>query len=253
MTVKHILTELENGVLTITFSRPEKKNAITAEMYQDMIDALIRSEKDEGIKVAVITGSHGNFTSGNDLQDFIESPPTDENSAPYKFLRCIAQLTVPLIAAVDGMSIGIGTTMLLHCDFVYATPRTIFRLPFVNLGLIPEAGATMLLPRLVGHMRAAELLMLGEPFDANVASQLGLVSRVFEPTALLDQTRKTAYQLASKPRSAISQTKRLLRMPDESILERIHRESLIFTECLQSKEAKEAMTAILSKIKTPKE
>ena len=120
MTVKHILTELENGVLTITFSRPEKKNAITTEMYQDMTDALTRSEEDEGIKVAVITGSHGNFTSGNDLQDFIESPPTDENSAPYKFLRCIAQLTVPLIAAVDGMSIGIGTTMLLHCDFVYA-------------------------------------------------------------------------------------------------------------------------------------
>ena len=253
MTVKHILTEFENGVLTITFSRPEKKNAITTEMYQDMTDALAWSEEDEGIKVAVITGSHGNFTSGNDLQDFIESPPTDENSAPYKFLRCIAQLTVPLIAAVDGMSIGIGTTMLLHCDFVYATPRAIFRLPFVNLGLIPEAGATMLLPRLVGHMRAAELLMLGEPFDANVASQLGLVSKIFEPTALLDQTQKTAYQLASKPRSAISQTKRLLRMPDESILERIHRESLIFTECLQSKETKEAMTAILKKNKTPKE
>jgi enoyl-CoA hydratase/carnithine racemase len=204
----------EESVVTITLNRPEKRNAITSAMYATLADALTAADQ-AGAAVVVITGTGGAFTAGNDLRDMAANPPVGDNPPPIRFLTALTELQAALVAAVDGPAVGIGTTLLLHCDLVYATQRSTFRLPFVDLGLIPEAASTLLLPRLVGHQRAAELMLFAETFDADTAGRLGLVTQVLpDVTALDTHVRERAKALAAKPLEALRLTKQLLR--DES-------------------------------------
>jgi enoyl-CoA hydratase/carnithine racemase len=197
-------------VLTIRLNRPEKRNAITAAMYTTLAEALIAAER-SAAAVVVLTGAGGAFTAGNDLHDMQENPPIGDNPPPVQFLSALTGLRAVLVAAVDGAAIGVGTTVLLHCDLVYATTRSTFRLPFVDLGLVPEAASTLLLPRLVGHQRAADLMLFGERFDAATAADVGIVTAVVADGKALDQlvAERTA-ALAAKPRAALRATKALL-------------------------------------------
>ncbi|MEZ0365824.1 enoyl-CoA hydratase-related protein [Mycobacterium sp. pUA109] len=197
-------------VVTIRLNRPDKRNAITAAMYTTLADALIAAEA-SAAAVVVLTGAGGTFTAGNDLQDMRENPPVGDNPSPVRFLAALTGLHAVLVAAVDGPAIGVGTTVLLHCDLVYATSRSTFRLPFVDLGLVPEAASTLLLPRLVGHLRAAELMLFGETIDADTAANVGMVTAVVADGTALDQlvAERTA-ALVDKPRAAVRATKGLL-------------------------------------------
>ncbi|PQM48026.1 2,3-dehydroadipyl-CoA hydratase [Mycobacterium talmoniae] len=199
-----------SDVVTIRLNRPDKRNAITAAMYTALADALIAAEA-SAAAVVVLTGAGGAFTAGNDLQDMRDNPPVGDNPPPVRFLAALTGLRAVLVAAVDGPAIGVGTTVLLHCDFVYATARSTFRLPFVDLGLVPEAASTLLLPRLVGHQRAAELMLFGERFDAATAANVGIVTAVVADGTALDQllAERTA-ALVAKPRAALRATKALL-------------------------------------------
>jgi enoyl-CoA hydratase/carnithine racemase len=198
----------DGPVTTIRLNRPAKRNALTSAMYATLARAL---DEAADAAVVVLTGSGGTFTAGNDLRDMAEHPPLGEDPPPVRFLRTLTASRAVLVAAVDGPAIGIGTTVLLHCDLVYATTRSTFRLPFVELGLVPEAASTLLLPRLAGHQRAAELMLLGEPFDAGRAHALGLVTAVVDDAAALDAlvADRTA-RLAAAPATALRATKALL-------------------------------------------
>lgn len=197
-------------VVTIRLRRPDKRNAITAAMYTTLADALIAAEA-SGAAVVVLSGAGGAFTAGNDLQDMRDNPPVGDNPPPVRFLSALCALGAVLVAAVDGPAVGVGTTVLLHCDLVYATARSTFRLPFVDLGLVPEAASTLLLPQLVGHQRAADLMLFGERFDAAAAEDVGIVNTVVADGDALDQlvAERTA-ALAGKPRAALRATKALL-------------------------------------------
>lgn len=197
-------------VVTIRLNRPEKRNAVTAAMYATLAGEL-RAADAAGAAVVVLTGAGGAFTTGNDLPDMAANPPVGDDPPPVRFLAALAGLRAVLVAAVDGPAIGVGTTVLLHCDLVYATARSTFRLPFVDLGLVPEAASTLLLPRLVGHQRAAELMLFGERIDAAQALGVGLLTAVTNDAAGLDAlvTERTA-ALAAKPRDALLATKALL-------------------------------------------
>jgi enoyl-CoA hydratase/carnithine racemase len=239
----------KDRILTIRLERPEKKNALTRAMYTAMAAALSEAEQDPGIYVVLFEAADGAFTAGNDLKDFLESPPQDLTAPVYRFILALARTTLPMVAAVNGMAIGIGTTLLLHCDFVYAVPEARFHLPFINLGLLPECGSSLLLPRLVGYGKAAQLLMLGEPFDAKAALGMGLVTRVCGTNELRETALKTAYQLAGKPHLALRKTKKLLRAPLPDLEQCIQSEILEFSECLQLDDCKEALAAFLEKRK----
>jgi enoyl-CoA hydratase/carnithine racemase len=206
-----ILTEVEGGVLRLQFNRAEKKNAITAAMYQALAHALRHAERDNAVRVALIHGAPDIYTAGNDLQDFLASPPHSSDAPVFQFLRAIHDFPKPLIAAVSGLAVGVGTTMLLHCDLVYCTPETRFSLPFVNLGLCPEAGSSFLLPRLAGYQKAAELLMLGEPFSAGTAMEIGLVNAIVPAESLLATAMATARKLVTKPAASLRETKTLMK------------------------------------------
>jgi enoyl-CoA hydratase/carnithine racemase len=197
-------------VVTIRLNRPAKRNAITAAMYATLADELTAAEE-SGAAVVVLTGAGGGFTAGNDLLDMKANPPVGDDPPPVRFLSALTALGAVLVAAVDGPAVGVGTTVLLHCDVVYATARSTFRLPFVDLGLVPEAASTLLLPRLVGHRRASELMLFGERFDAAAAADLGIVTQVVADGSALDQlvAERTA-ALAAKPRAALRATKALL-------------------------------------------
>ncbi len=197
-------------VVIIRLCRPAKRNAITAAMYATLADELTAAE-DSGAAVVVLTGAGGAFTAGNDLLDMQANPPLGDDPPPVRFLSALTALGAVLVAAVDGPAVGVGTTVLLHCDLVYATARSTFRLPFVDLGLVPEAASTLLLPRLVGHQRAAQLMLFGERFDAAAAAELGIVTQVVADGSALDQlvAERTA-ALAAKPRAALRATKALL-------------------------------------------
>ena len=245
-----ILTERADGVLRLEFNRPEKKNAITVAMYGVLADALLAADADDAVRVVLIHGKPEVFTSGNDLADFLANPPRGEDGAAFRFLRVISHFGKPLVAAVSGAAIGIGTTLLLHCDLVYAAIGTRFALPFVNLGLVPEAASSFLLPRLAGWPRAAELLLLGEPFSAEKAREIGLVNEVVAPEELLATAMATARKLAQKPPGALRLTKSL--MKDGLIAQvdqAMSREGKIFAGRLNSPEAKEAFSAFLEKRK----
>lgn len=246
--MKNILTENIDGVLRIEIDRPDKKNALTAAMYQAMADALKAGEADPGVRVLLIHGKADLFTAGNDLQDFLDNPPRDDQRPVFQFLYGISQAKKPIVAAVAGAAVGIGTTMLLHCDLVYAAPNARLQLPFVNLGLVPEAGSSLLLPALVGYQRAAELLLLGEPFDAHKAKEMGLVTEVVPAELLLQTAMAQAKKLAAKPAASLRLSKQLMKQGQAAaVAQQIRLESNQFGERLASPEAKEAFSAFLEK------
>lgn len=245
-----IKTALADGVLTITFQRPEKKNAFTVAMYETLVSALRRAEEDPAVRVVLFTGAGDAFTAGNDLGDFMNDPPKGEHSPVFRFLMGLVEAEKPLIGAVNGVAIGIGTTMLLHFDLNYASDRARFQLPFVNLALVPEAGSSFILPRMLSHQKAAELLLLGEAFDARTAADLGLVNQVVTAGELAEVARSRARALAEKPRLALRRTKRLLRDPRRDEVKRaIQREAELFAQCLSSPEALEAFSAFFERRK----
>tara|TARA_R110000822_G_scaffold59736_34_gene149220 strand:+ start:11743 stop:12486 length:744 start_codon:yes stop_codon:yes gene_type:complete len=243
---EHVRLELTDRILSIFLNRPDKKNALTQEMYTVLANAFNKATNDHSIKSVLITGGN-NFSAGNDLNDFLKNPTEILTSPLGDFIQALASCTKPVVAAVDGFAVGIGTTMLLHCDLVYCTDRTTFILPFVNLGLVPEFGSTLLLPNLAGNQLAAELLMLGEPFNAEKAQRAGLINGVCEPEQLLKNAKIIAEKLAAKPAKALQQTKMLLRQVIEPLNERITREANLFHERLCSDEAVTAMQAIIEK------
>ena len=248
--MEHILSETKGGVARIEINRPEKKNALTAAMYQAMADAIKAAEADAKVRVVLIHGKADLFTSGNDLQDFLDNPPRDDDRPVFQFLYGISRAQKPIVAAVAGAAVGIGTTMLLHCDLVYAAPNSRLQLPFVNLGLVPEAASSLLLPALVGYQRAAELLLLGEPFSAQKAQEIGLVTEVVPEDRLFDTALAQARKLAAKPAASLRLTKQLMKQGQlDAVAQRIKLESDHFGKRLASPEAKEAFSAFLEKRK----
>jgi len=243
-----ILTQLDGAILRIGFHRPEKKNALTAAMYHGIADALNAAEAEPGVRVMLLHGSEEAFTAGNDLNDFLANPPRDNDSGVMRFLRAIIDTRKPLIAAVAGPAVGVGTTMLLHCDFVYAADNAKFALPFVSLGLCPEAASSYLLPMIAGYQRAAKLLLLGEPFDAATAREFGLVTEVVAPGELMNAALSTAHKLAALPPASVRITKALMkRALRQGIDEQMAEELKHFIARLDSPEAKEAFSAFVEK------
>jgi enoyl-CoA hydratase/carnithine racemase len=243
----HILTERIGAVLTIRMSRPEKKNALTPGMYTAMANALAAAAADDAIRVVLLCGAGGAFTSGNDLRDFVAAPPTGAESPVMAFLAGISTFPKPLVAAVEGVAVGIGTTMLLHCDLVVADPAARFALPFINLGLVPEAGSSLILPRQLGHLRAAELLMLGEMFDAPTAARHGIINKVSAPAAAEADAMVWVTALAAKAPTALRATKALLKSESAGVAGRIQEEMGVFGRLLRGPEFREAATAFLEK------
>lgn len=236
----------EGGICTIRLQRAGKRNAITEEMYGAIGEALAAADADPDVRVALITGSDGIFTAGGDLGEFLTKPPPGPDSPTLKFLDVLAAFSKPLVAAVDGQALGVGSTVLLHCDLVYATTRSVFCFPFVDLGLVPEAASTLLLPRLVGHARAAELTLLAEPFDAAKAERIGIVNELVDSAEALDAlvAKKTA-TLARKPPQALAAAKKLLREhPEDTVADRLVRDAAVMRERLASDESKAAIEAV---------
>lgn len=205
------ITQNDAGVLTLTLQRPDKKNALSLAMYNQLTEALQQASKDPAVKVVVLQGSDSCFSSGNDLQDFLRAGELNAHHPTVAFLYQLNAFTKPIVAAVAGLAIGIGTTALLHCDLVYAAPGCRFQMPFSQLGLCPEAASSLLLPQLVGYQRAAQYLLLGEAFDTEQAVTMGLVNQQVESTALLAFAADKALQLAKLPAEAVQQSKALLR------------------------------------------
>ncbi len=250
MSTEDVLVARDGNILRIQFNRPDKKNAITAAMYGTVAEALTQAEQDKAIRVVFLTGTADCFTSGNDLNDFLSNPPQGDDSPVARFLAAISQATKPIVAAVNGVAVGVGTTLLLHCDLVYAGASARFHMPFANLGLCPEAASSLILPALVGHQRAAELLMLGEAFGAERAHELGLVNAIFPDAEYQDLALAKARQLAAQPPGAQRITKTLLkRVQRMAVADTMRTESADFMRMLREPEAIEAMTAIMQKRK----
>lgn len=246
--VDDIESTRDGATLIIRFARPAKKNALTIAMYERMNTLLAEAAKDATIKCVVFGSTSETFTAGNDLGDFMGNPPTGEDSPVFRFISALANFEKPLLAAVDGKGVGLGLTLLLHCDFVYCTERASLVTPFVNLGLVPEAASSLLLPKLVGHARAAEILLLCEPIDGKTAHAWGLVNAVVAPEQLMAKTMETAKKLAEKPPRALALSKALLKNKPE-LNERMKREGALFIEALGSPECAEAITAFFEKRK----
>jgi enoyl-CoA hydratase/carnithine racemase len=242
----HIQFSREGGVATLRLNRPEKKNALSISMYAALADAIEEAERDDSVGVLFLCGAGENFTAGNDLADFANRP-ADGTSPAGRFLEGIANAKKPLVAAVDGYAVGVGLTMLLHCDLVYASHRAKLRAPFVDLGLIPEAGSTLLLPRVVGALRAAEIFLLCDTLDAERAREYGLVNAVVPAAELEAYVRQVCQRLAQKAPSALRHTKALLRDTQGTTRERMLQEFGIFAAQLRSAEAREAITAFFEK------
>ena len=233
-----VLISKANGILTITFNRPDKKNAITVAMYQTIADALKDAECDAGVRAILFTGKSEIFTAGNDLDDFLKNPPQSTKSPVYQFIQDLSHATKPVIAAVSGLAVGIGTTLLLHCDFVYAADNARFSMPFAKLGLCPEFASSLLLPLIAGYQRAAEKLMLGEAFSAQEACAMGFVNKVLPPAEVLAFAQAQAAKLVALPTSSLRATKRLMKGKQIAAIEaKIEEESKLFSEMLLSKEA----------------
>ena len=251
----HIRTATLNGVATIEIARPEKKNALTLDMYQAMADALVAANADDAVRAVLITGQPGIFTSGNDIEDFMVRPPGDGGrdlaaSPVFVFIRSLVECKKPVIAAVTGAAIGIGTTMLLHCDFVYVSDEARLSMPFVGLGLVPEFAASMLVPQLMGQRLAAEKLLLGDPFTGEQAVECGIANAVLPASEVATHARRIAERFNTLPPSAVRETKRLMRMPQrEQMLRVIEVEGELFASRLRSPEAQEAFQAFFQKRK----
>ena len=245
-----ILVHADAGVMTLTFHRVDKKNSITRAMYAALADALEAAAQDASVRVVVLQGDPTVFSAGNDIGDFLQQPPSSQDSPVFRFLRAIAAFPKPVLAAVCGPAVGIGTTMLFHCDLVYAGDNAAFSMPFVNLGLCPEAASSLLAPQLLGYHRAAEALLLGEPFMAEAALEVGLVNRVVPPTECNAVAQAQARKLAGKPLSSLVETKRLIKLGQTApVLERMAIEGDSFGRMLGEPAAREAFTAFMQKRK----
>lgn len=246
--INDIETAREGSTLVIRFARPAKKNALTIAMYERLNEALAEAAADKTVRAVVFGSTSETFTAGNDLADFMGNPPTGEDSPVFRFIAGLASFEKPLLAAVDGKGIGLGLTMLLHCDFVYATERTSLVAPFVNLGLVPEAASSLLLPKLLGHARAAEVLLLGEPITAQQALSWGLVNAIVAPDQVMPRALETAKKLAELAPTAVKLTKALLKGNGE-VRARMKEEGAHFVAQLQSPEVAEAIGAFFEKRK----
>ena len=246
---EHVRVERSGGILAITLARPERRNAITVAMYAALADAIESAAADRSVRAITIRGEGQDFAAGNDLADFLNAEVRGDKEIPvWRLLRALAECEIPLVAAVHGNCVGIGTTMLLHCDLVVADPSARFSMPFVDLALVPEAASSLLLPRLAGRRRAARYLLLCEPFGAQEALEIGLVSHLAADGGLDDALKRVVDALLSKPPEALRVTQRLLRHGSrEEVLERMRLESAQFAERLTSAEVREAISAFFEK------
>ena len=244
---EHIKTRVEGSVLEIIITRTERKNALSLAMYAAMAGAIHSAVSSENVNVVLLTGSEGVFSSGNDLEDFaVNSQPFDKNHPLVKFMGALAECPLPVVAAVDGIAVGIGTTLLLHCDLVYASPQASFSLPFVNLGLCPEYAASYLLPRLAGYVKAAEFLLLGEKFDAQCALNVGLVNDIAEDPYVL--AKEKCLLLSKKAPQAVRTTKALMKSALKPNVDTVFEaEAKAFIHALKGSEFKEAVSAFFEK------
>lgn len=244
-----IKVSIADGVQTIRFARPEKKNAFVSASYTAMTDALAAGDASADVAAHVFIGSEGVFTAGNDIGDFLATAQGSSGLGEpvLGFIRCLPHVKKPMIAAVDGLAVGIGTTLMFHCDLVYATPSARFIAPFVDLGCVPEAGSSLLGPRLMGYARAFELLALGEPFTAEAARDTGMVNKIVPAEELEATAIAAARKIAQKPPEALALARRLLRGDPGETAARVDEEAALFSKCMQSPEAKEAFTAFLEK------
>ena len=245
-----LLCHTEAGVTTITLNRVERKNAITVAMYAGLADALDGAAADPAVRVVVLQGHATVFCAGNDIGDFLNRPPASGESPVNRFLRAVSGFSKPLVAAVCGPAVGIGTTMLLHCDLVYAGDNAAFSMPFVNLGLCPEAASSMLVPQMMGYHRAAEALLLGEPFMAEAALEVGLVNRIVPPMEANAVAQAQARKLAAKPSAVLVETKRLMKKGQAALVARqMADEGASFARMLVEPAAREALGAFMEKRK----
>ncbi len=250
MPIENIVRDLREGVLELAFDRPGKKNAIDAAMYGALSEALEEAASDDRVRAVVFAGRNGDFTSGNDIADFASGKILAAGSPVLRFIEALVAAPKPLVAGVEGLAVGIGVTLLLHCDLVYAGRGARFRMPFVDLALVPEAGSTYLLPRIAGRQRAAELVLLGEVFGAEKAREVGFVNEVVSDGEAGAKARAAALALAAKPPSAMRLAKELLRRGErQGLREAIERESAIFRDRVASPEAAEAFSAFAEKRK----
>jgi enoyl-CoA hydratase/carnithine racemase len=248
MSTGQILCTTERGVCTLVLSRPERRNALTRAMYDELVHALTTAADDPSVRVVRIEGTAGMFTSGNDLGDFMNHPPSGTDSPVFRFLRALIDFPRPIVASVRGHAVGIGTTMLLHCDLVYCDETALFQMPFVQLALVPEAASSLLLPRAMGHQRAAELLLLGERIDAHQAANYGFVNRVIDSAHLDEHVTSVCDRLAGLAPEAIRRSKALMRHEDRAALDDcLMREASVFIERLGSPEVAEAIQAFFEK------
>jgi enoyl-CoA hydratase/carnithine racemase len=239
----------DGQVLCVTLARTEKKNALTGAMYQALVEAFAQASRDETIGALLLRGKDGIFTAGNDIADFLAIAGSAETSPGTIFIRTLAGFEKPLVAAVEGPAIGIGTTLCFHCDLVYAAPGARFQMPFVNLGLVPEAGSSLLAPQRFGYAKAAEFILLAESFEASVACDLGLVNAIVEPAELYAHALAKAQVLAAKPRDALLATRRLLRGDPAILKARMDEELRLFGEAVRSPQARAAFTAFMERAK----
>ena len=246
MTPELIVTTA-NAITEIRFNRPEKKNALTRAMYDGVVESFAEAEADPKVRVILLTGTGDFFTSGNDIKDFQQRAASQNTSAASPFLTAISTLKKPLIAAVNGPAIGVGTTMLAHCDLIIAARSARFIMPFTRLGLVPEAGSSLLFPQLLGHQKASAMLLLGDPLDAETARDAGFVYQVVDDADLMTSARDVAARLAALPPQAIRQTKQLMRRGPRDLLARIEEELVLFRDRVQSPEAAEAFAAFMEK------
>ncbi len=245
-----IQSELSEGILTLCMNRPDKKNALNMAMYQALADGIRGADSDDAVRVILLSGNGDCFTSGNDLADFLGGPQNPKESPVMQFLFAISEARKPLVAAVNGLAVGVGVTMLLHCDLVYAARSATFQMPFVNLGLCPEAGSTLLLPQIMGHQRAAELLLLGDVFTSDKAFSLGIITELCPDGDLLATARKKALQVAAQPAAAVRLAKSLLKRDyAPQLKETILEEGTQFMARLKSPEAGEALQAFMQRRK----
>lgn len=245
---QYIETKSNEGVLQIILNRPDKKNALDTEMYQTLADTFKQADKNPDVRVIYLSSSSDAFCSGNDLKDFLENAPADMDAPVFQFMQAIANAQKPIVAAVTGLAVGIGTTMLLHCDLVYADETTKFMLPFVQLGVCAEAGSSLLLPMLFGRQKAAEILLAGESFSAQDAKTAGFVSQVLESGLLHDIALEKVNKLARQPSNALMATKRLMREPVRDQIEKaIRTESAEFIKLLNQEDAKQIMSGFFNR------
>lgn len=245
-----IRTTTADGVCTIEIARPEKKNALTVAMYQQMADAIGAAHDDDSVRVILIHGQPEIFTAGNDLEDFMKNPPADEKAPVFQFMAALGYAEKPVVVAVNGAAVGIGTTMLLHSDLVYCADNAMFSMPFVNLGLCSEFASSLLVPLNAGYHKAAEKLLLGEPMSAEEALEMKIVNRILPPGEVLDYARKQAARFTQLPPASVRETKRLMKAGFRAITEKIIQdEAKSFARMLRTEEAKEAFSAFFERRK----